>query len=398
MQNQCRLEDLLARDVVAQWFEGVAVVQLVCRELRGPRCKTAGFPRPEDILIAPGGLVTVAGGSDDRPVEAAAHLLGLMLGNDVPVRLRLAVTQATATDGGFATLTEFSEALAYFERPNPESIVEAFRQRALMAAPRAIAPAARIDAPRGVEQQKAAAPTSSPPRRGVSRLAVGVAACLLVACAVIWGIGHRLPDVLAANVASGESAERDAPTVHSKTKSSTAAESLPQRDASFKAAATNRRASPADSIARSVAAPPSEFQVIATTLSYRYPTVLPGVEVAAIPATSQHGGVASDNLMNPEQDIAARIYSRADLQVTAPLSIYPKFPNDAPGASAARGTRLELTIAANGVVEQVRMLTVPRNIHEFMLLSAAKAWRFEPARMNGRPVRFRQVMTLTALP
>jgi hypothetical protein len=398
MQNQFRLADLLARDIVAQWFEGVAVIQLVCRHLRAPGCKTAGFPGAENILIATGGLVTVAGGSDDRPVEAAAHVLGLMLGNDVPVRLRLAVTQATATDGGFSTLTEFSEALAYFERPNPETIVEAFRQRALMAAPRQIAPAMRIDAPQVVDKQKTVAPTSPRPRRGVSRLAIVVAAFFLVACTLIWAIGHSLPDLLAAKVASAESAPSDALPVHSSPKSSTAAKSAPQRDTSVKAAATNRRAAPAASIARSVVAPPSEFQVVATTLSYRYPTVLPGVEVAAIPATSELGVAASDTVMNPEQETAERIYSRADPQVTAPLSVYPKFPNDAPGASAARATRLELTIAANGLVEQVRMLTVPRNIHEFMLLSAAKAWRFEPARFNGRPVRFRQVMSLTVLP
>ena len=63
-----------------------------------------------------------------------------MLGNDVPVRLRLSISQATATDSGFANLTEFSEALAYFERPNPESIVEAFRQRAMTATRREITP------------------------------------------------------------------------------------------------------------------------------------------------------------------------------------------------------------------------------------------------------------------
>jgi hypothetical protein len=56
-----------------------------------------------------------------------------------------------------------------------------------------------------------------------------------------------------------------------------------------------------------------------------------------------------------------------------------------------------LTIAANGLVERVRMLTTPRNVHEFMLLSAAKAWRFEPARIGDRAVRFRQLVVLTAV-
>ena len=147
MQNQFRLDDLLARDVVPQWFEGVAIVQLICRQLRGQGLENSGFPRPEHILIAIGGSVTVTGGSDDNPVETAAHVLGLMLGNDVPVRLRLSITQATAPDGGYRSLAEFSEALTYFERPNPEAIVESFRQRATAATRREVAPTVRIDAP-----------------------------------------------------------------------------------------------------------------------------------------------------------------------------------------------------------------------------------------------------------
>jgi outer membrane biosynthesis protein TonB len=59
---------------------------------------------------------------------------------------------------------------------------------------------------------------------------------------------------------------------------------------------------------------------------------------------------------------------------------------------------LELTITADGLVARVRLLTTPRNIHEFMFLSAAKAWRFAPARIGDRPVRFRHTIILNAMP
>jgi len=59
---------------------------------------------------------------------------------------------------------------------------------------------------------------------------------------------------------------------------------------------------------------------------------------------------------------------------------------------------VELTITEDGLVERVRMLTAPRNIHEFMILSAAKAWRFLSARIGDRPVRFRHTIMLTAKP
>jgi hypothetical protein len=43
----------------------------------------------------------------------------------------------------------------------------------------------------------------------------------------------------------------------------------------------------------------------------------------------------------------------------------------------------------------VRRRTPPRNIHEFMLVSAAKAWRFDPATLNGWPVRFLHDVAIT---
>ena len=65
---------------------------------------------------------------------------------------------------------------------------------------------------------------------------------------------------------------------------------------------------------------------------------------------------------------------------------------------AARGsTILDLLVAADGRVEHVRLRTPPRDVHEFMLVSAAKAWRFEPATVQGRPVRFRLSVAITSL-
>ena len=91
-----------------------------------------------------------------------------------------------------------------------------------------------------------------------------------------------------------------------------------------------------------------------------------------------------------------RIYTRTDANVTLPLNVYPKFPTQLAASDTSRRAVLELTIAKDGLVEGVKMLTAPRNIHEFMLLSAVKAWRFEPARLGGRAIRFRQTLTIDA--
>jgi hypothetical protein len=394
MQNQFRLDDLLARDVVPQWFEGVAIIQLICRQLHGRGLENARFPRPEHILIAIGGSVTTTGESDERPVEAAAHVLGLMLGNDVPVRLRLSITQATVPDG-YASLAQFSEALAYFERPNPEAIVESFRQRAMAAVRREVAPPpVRIETAPVREKQPAPSPVAA--RSGVSRLALIAATFAALACATIWLMGQKVANGQTATATTAEKAETEPP----KTRTKNITTSAQQHNIIPLAAPVSPLVATRESAPRSVVESAPKLQVIATTLSYAYPESLPDAAIASLSATTQTDIVTADHavLLDPTERVSDRIYSQSDSQVMVPVSVYPKLPNEPPGPRVAGRTLLELTIAADGLVERVRMLSAPRNIHEFMLVSAAKAWRFEPARLDGRPVRFRQTLALTPMP
>ena len=87
-------------------------------------------------------------------------------------------------------------------------------------------------------------------------------------------------------------------------------------------------------------------------------------------------------------DSEGAVYSRTDPDVVPPQSVYPNLPRDRPGVPGDGRTVLELVISADGRVERVRLRTPPRDVHEFMLVSAAKAWRFDPATVHGRPVRF----------
>jgi hypothetical protein len=386
MQNYIRLDDLLARDVTASWFEGVAVVQLVCRQLLAPGSKSSGFPGSADILVGPGGLVRVAGDPVGDPVHAAAHVLAVMLSDDAPVRLRLAVSQATAASGGYRSLREFSEALAYFARPQPETIVEALRQRAILAAPRAPTP------PKGPVEVAPGKPPSPPApvvsRRPVSRLPVIAATVAATVCGCVWLIGRGATAVATPDV-KVQSSEESSPD-----RLSTA--TLNSRPNNAAAIAVHH--APRLIVARTVFRRPAvpavpELQVSASTLSYAYPELAP-LHSAGLPETLQIAVREGD--ANVTED-PTRIYSKADVDVTLPLSVYPKLPPEQSGVDASARTILELTIAANGLVERVRMLTTPRNVHEFMLLSAAKAWRFEPARIGDRAVRFRQLVVLTAV-
>ena len=49
---------------------------------------------------------------------------------------------------------------------------------------------------------------------------------------------------------------------------------------------------------------------------------------------------------------------------------------------------VEVIVSEVGEVEQVKLISVPQNVHESMLLSAIKAWRFTPAEKDGMAVRY----------
>jgi hypothetical protein len=404
MQNHIRLDDLLARDEGARWFEGVAVVQLVCRQLLAQPAGSSGFPRAADILIGPGGSVSVARESAGNPVQAAAHMLALMLSDDVPVRLRLAVSQATASAGGYSSLAEFSEALAYFERPGPETIVDSLRQRALLAAPRQIAPPPQV-APSAAAESPAA-PVPAAARRRASWVPLTMVTIAAIACASVWLIGLSGTEPLSSpdTVAVAESASSAASNTGAGRKRATKSAAAPVRQSAPAARAATEKEESGRVTRASIPEAVPALQVSAWTVSYSYPEVptsaVPFVEVE-VGQEEQivvgGSGIPAEQEPDVEQT-GERIYSKADREVTLPLNVYPRLPPEPPGLAAAARTILELTITTEGLVERVKMLTTPRNIHEFMLLSAAKAWRFEPATIGGRPVRFRHTMVLTAMP
>ena len=172
MQTQRRLDDILDRDIGIQWFEGVALVQAVCEQVLA-HGRADAFPSAADIAVEPDGSVAVLRHSAGLPVVAAGHLLAGMAGDDVPVRLRLAINEATAAESPYRHLAAFSEALAYFERPGRRELIAAVYARAA-AAPsrqhRAPAAVARAGGAEGAGATGASAASSS--RTGVG---VGVA-------------------------------------------------------------------------------------------------------------------------------------------------------------------------------------------------------------------------------
>ena len=56
---------------------------------------------------------------------------------------------------------------------------------------------------------------------------------------------------------------------------------------------------------------------------------------------------------------------------------------------------VEVVVSIAGTVESAKFVTRPLNVHESMLLSAVKTWRFRPAMRNGRAIRYRLMVPIS---
>jgi hypothetical protein len=405
--NEIDVQDLLARDVVVAWFESVALVQSVCRGLISGG-EGGAFPAGSSILLRSDGSTVVSGPFSDGPaVESAARLLAEMNSSDLPVQLRLVITQAAASGSPYSGLEDFSRALAYYERSEPQQILQGLYARAA-AAPRRSGDAPKTLAPSGPPQESAAPKRPNQKKRSQMPLVAGLATVVGLSVAG-WASGG-LPAVgqpLTQGMTLFENTVRaklGAAPVDAAAPTPDAAAPLERQPATGRSSArvTGRMSTPSPRVGE----PASRAVAPAAN---RAPEPLAALDTSSLSAAiAAVSGVAPrfystvDIVANaapttyPE---GGRVYSWRDEGVVPPRAVYPQLPTAPHGAPADGQTIVDLVIAPTGHVEGARLRTPPRNIHEFMLLSAAKAWRFDPAvHEDGHPVRFRHSVVITAYP
>jgi hypothetical protein len=96
----------------------------------------------------------------------------------------------------------------------------------------------------------------------------------------------------------------------------------------------------------------------------------------------------------------SRVYTTGDLAgdlgVIPPLPRGRQLPASGPsGISSGLVGQLELLVGRDGEVEAVKLHTPLNRFHERMIVSAAKAWKYEPATKDGKSVRFRLFRSVT---
>jgi TonB family protein len=95
----------------------------------------------------------------------------------------------------------------------------------------------------------------------------------------------------------------------------------------------------------------------------------------------------------------AKIYTGVEPGVTPPVAIqqeFPKFPGRVPSGGIAGS--VEVVIDQNGSVESATMQTPVLSGYDAVVVAAARNWRYQPARMNGQPVKFRKSIRITVVP
>jgi len=97
---------------------------------------------------------------------------------------------------------------------------------------------------------------------------------------------------------------------------------------------------------------------------------------------------ASRALSSNAKAEAARVFTTADPGVVEPVARAVLPPAAAAGTPANQIGVLEVLIDARGHVESAHLMVSDQHFRDRWLISAAKAWLFEPATLDGKPVRF----------
>jgi hypothetical protein len=127
------------------------------------------------------------------------------------------------------------------------------------------------------------------------------------------------------------------------------------------------------------------------------PAAVERLEPSAVSTVDSADLINTDPVPNVATDIPlpARIYGPQDVDVVPPRSLVSNQLGRLPrGSRPDDFAMIELVVSESGTVESARVTRAPLTLADAelmtMSLSAAKAWRFQPARKLGEPVKYRQ--------
>lgn len=97
----------------------------------------------------------------------------------------------------------------------------------------------------------------------------------------------------------------------------------------------------------------------------------------------------------PPKPVVPRVYTVDDPSVVQPIivnQVVPPYPEKR--VVIPRTGRIEVVIDETGAVESAIMTLPVTNRYDSMVLAAARTWRYQPATVNGVPVKFRKTVQI----
>lgn len=398
MPDTLTLADVVSRNTPVDWAEGVAIAQALCQALAAHGEPASRVPELDGIEIRPDGTVALEEGAVDTgqpPVEGVGRvLLALVPEHRMPVQLRLLGLTAVSSTSSYSSVEDLSAALDYFARPDRPAQVRAVRSRCVQLPPPAIETPSSAERDRGRNPKPAGPPAA--PRRGNPVLGLAAAVIVVVGAAALT-TAWLLMD----------------PRRQGGSDSLAGAVSGTAQKVGDIAAAAARSVGDRLGLARTPPAPstavtPAPTEAPGTPVPRtRTPRTVPLPPVRPVPARNPltigmpavdetvFATVAGDLDVGPSPVFG--YYTDADGSVVPPALLRPRLPRvPSGGLRLAELPHVDLLVTETGEVEWVRLWPTDVSVHSAMMLSAIKNWRFEPARLDGVPVRYRQTIALTS--
>jgi outer membrane biosynthesis protein TonB len=381
------------------WDEAVAVVQEVIERLSVS--DELPIPSLDAVLIHESGAVTLRPTKrGERGPVAAGRMLHSLLASDVPVALRLFVSQATAPET-YASLREFAAGLAYYGKPGRADLIRAVYER-YAAANRSGAhhpplPSVKPPAAENTRVVESARKKSSIGSR--LRMPTWLAPAVLTVVALaaaVWMLSKTsFSSTGDTNASTSQGlAEKSVPEDRTKEAVASGGSSASRADGAGSPASQSKATSilPNAALQSPVTSdvPVERIPLPAVPLDLRAGETAPSSSLIA-------SLVADTGTARSEADT---IYSGDDADVRPPTMRYPQLPPPLMISSSRPElvNRMEILVAADGSVERVRLVGSPARMTDMMLLSGAKLWKFTPAIKDGEPVRYRAFVTWSGFP
>lgn len=396
--------DLLRRNLHWEWHEAVALVRDVVDRMPEQDAAMSTVPDLHQVELLPSGEVKILGGdSVGNPVERLSQMLqALLTRSEPPVQLRLSLAQPQES------AQAWSDSIGFFERPDRPAVLRDLYNRASAALLRPDADTAvpALDAPADPNEGKKREPSSgAPSRRRRRKLALAVALPVLLTAAAGALYAFRAESASPMGGASelvakgisgvtsvvGSAASAIGDRVGLGAVAAGPAEPLEaaEKPAAARPSASTRKRTPRAAAAGDVAQvqPAARSGLDLSTLLRMAPSSEKAWEVPPV--------FEETRTVWAESPLENVVFSPSSPGVSPPVGVRPQLPQELPaGVRPGDLTRMELVILPDGTVESVKLLDEPATIHDSMLLSAAKAWQFNPAMKDGRPVSYRHTVRI----